>query len=87
MSNSLQKSALEQVRFGGYKPVYCGAETKCPGCGRSHWHVGRTLAECAFCATAMPMPESEIGRSATIIFSNRFGQGANRGAFTINGQS
>lgn len=27
----------------------------CPGCGRSHWHVGRATAECAFCATAMPL--------------------------------
>jgi hypothetical protein len=27
----------------------------CPGCGKSHWHVGRLLAECAFCATAVPL--------------------------------
>jgi hypothetical protein len=30
----------------------------CPGCGRSHWHVGRSTAECAFCATALPIAES-----------------------------
>jgi len=27
----------------------------CPGCGRSHWYVGRGLAECAFCTTALPL--------------------------------
>ena len=30
----------------------------CPGCGRSHWFVGRTTAECAFCATALPIAEN-----------------------------
>lgn len=25
----------------------------CPGCGRSHWYVGRLSAECAFCGTAL----------------------------------
>lgn len=27
----------------------------CPGCGRSHWFVGRASAECAFCFTAIPL--------------------------------
>ncbi len=27
----------------------------CPGCGRSHWFVGRVSAECGFCATALPL--------------------------------
>ena len=30
----------------------------CPGCGRTHWIVGRVLAECGFCATALPLSES-----------------------------
>jgi hypothetical protein len=29
----------------------------CPGCGRTHWYIGRTTAECAFCATALPIAE------------------------------
>lgn len=33
-----------------YRP---GAQTLCPGCGRSHWIVGRIVAECAFCSTAI----------------------------------
>ena len=27
----------------------------CPGCGRAHWIIGRFSAECAFCATALPL--------------------------------
>ena len=43
----------------GYHAVYRENEVNhCPGCGRTHWHVGRTLAECAFCATALPLAES-----------------------------
>jgi hypothetical protein len=43
----------------GYHAVYRDNEVNhCPGCGRTHWHVGRTLAECAFCATALPLAES-----------------------------
>jgi hypothetical protein len=30
----------------------------CPGCGRTHWYLGRVLAECAFCSTALPLQES-----------------------------
>ena len=30
----------------------------CPGCGRSHWYIGRLLAECGFCTTALPLSES-----------------------------
>lgn len=40
----------------GYSVIYRQGETnRCPGCGRSHWWVGRLLAECAFCATAVPL--------------------------------
>lgn len=30
-----------------------GETNHCPGCGRSHWIVGRATAECAFCHTAI----------------------------------
>lgn len=40
----------------GYAPVYRRGEVnRCPGCGRTGWHVGRTSAECAFCALALPL--------------------------------
>ena len=43
----------------GYHIVYRDAQTNhCPGCGRSHWHIGRVMAECAFCATALPLENS-----------------------------
>lgn len=43
----------------GYHAVYRENEVNhCPGCGRTNWHVGRALAECGFCATALPLMES-----------------------------
>lgn len=42
----------------GYHVVYRPHEVnRCPGCGRSHWIVGRLLAECGFCATALPLAD------------------------------
>ncbi|WP_253183348.1 hypothetical protein [Sphingobium phenoxybenzoativorans] len=31
------------------------ASNPCPGCGKSQWLVGRVVAECAFCETALPL--------------------------------
>ena len=43
----------------GYYAVYREREVNhCPGCGRTHWILGRLSAECAFCATAIPLAES-----------------------------
>jgi len=43
----------------GYHAVYREGEVNhCPGCGRTHWIIGRQLAECAFCTTALPLSES-----------------------------
>jgi hypothetical protein len=40
----------------GYHAVYHDGEINhCPGCGRTHWYVGRFSAECGFCATALPL--------------------------------
>jgi hypothetical protein len=44
----------------GYNAVYRARETNyCPGCGRTHWYVGRVSAECGFCSTALPLAEVE----------------------------
>lgn len=52
----------------GYHVVYRDNEINhCPGCGRTHWHIGRSLAECAFCATALPLAESFRQPSAAVI--------------------
>lgn len=43
----------------GYHAVYReNAVNHCPGCGRTHWIIGRLLAECGFCQTALPLSES-----------------------------
>lgn len=40
----------------GYRIAYRHGETNhCPGCGQTQWHIGRMTAECAFCATALPL--------------------------------
>lgn len=40
----------------GYAVLYRENETNhCPGCGRTHWYVGRVTAECGFCSTALPL--------------------------------
>ena len=43
----------------GYHAVYRENEINhCPGCGRTHWYLGRLSAECAFCETALPLQEA-----------------------------
>lgn len=45
-----------QLQLPVVQLAYRAGETnRCPGCGRQHWHVGRLTAECAFCATALPI--------------------------------
>lgn len=42
----------------GYHIAYRENEVNhCPGCGRSHWYIGRLSAECGFCGTALPLLE------------------------------
>jgi len=52
-------SAALALDLRGYAPAYrTGGANHCPGCGRSHWLVGRSTAECAFCATAIPIADA-----------------------------
>ncbi len=42
----------------GYHAVYrMDQPNLCPGCGRSHWLIGRLSAECAFCGTAIGLAD------------------------------
>jgi len=54
----------------GYHAVYHDGEVNhCPGCGRTHWLIGRMSAECAFCSTALPLREAaNRGPAATPVF-------------------
>ena len=54
----------------GYHAVYRESEINhCPGCGRTHWIIGRVSAECAFCSTALPLQESyRQGPAAAPVF-------------------
>ena len=48
-------------RVRGYHAVYRENQINhCPGCGRTHWYVGRVMAECGFCATALPLAEASM---------------------------
>ena len=53
----------------GYHAVYHAVDhdgeiNHCPGCGRTHWIIGRMSAECAFCSTALPLKEAMTGGPA-----------------------
>ncbi len=49
----------------GYSILYRENEVNhCPGCGRTHWYIGRLFAECGFCSTAVPLAEAHIQSGA-----------------------
>jgi hypothetical protein len=51
----------------GHHIVYRTNEANhCPGCGRSHWYIGRVSAECGFCGTAVPLAETSCQDAATV---------------------
>lgn len=50
------RSIASDVAARGYHVAYRENQVNhCPGCGRSHWYVGRLSAECGFCGTALPL--------------------------------
>ena len=56
----------------GYHVVYRDHETNhCPGCGRSQWLIGRLMAECAFCATALPLENGALMGNQTVRHTRR----------------
>jgi len=56
----------------GYHVVYRDHETNhCPGCGRCQWLIGRLMAECAFCATALPLESGLMMGSQTVRHTRR----------------
>lgn len=62
----------------GYHAVYrANAVNHCPGCGRSHWLIGRLLAECGFCGTALPLSDSAVQGAAAMFHSRHSGSPSN----------
>ena len=54
----------------GFHAVYHPGEINhCPGCGRTHWYVGRLSAECGFCGTALAL--AETGMTGAGLFLHR----------------
>ncbi len=40
----------------GFRIAYHrGITNHCPGCTQTQWIIGRITAQCAFCATAVPL--------------------------------
>ena len=46
----------------------------CPGCGRTHWYVGRLSAECGFCGTALAL--ADTGMTGTGLHRPHFEEAA-----------
>ena len=57
----------------GYHAVYREQQVNhCPGCGRTHWIIGRVSAECAFCATALPLAEAGMqSHTSSVVIQHR----------------
>ena len=56
---------------GFFVPYRPGEPNRCPGCGRSQWWIGRIMAECAFCRTALDLPDSQRSGSTFTITKSR----------------
>ena len=55
------RSRLADPAARGFHVVYRRDEINhCPGCGRTHWYVGRLSAECGFCGTALALVETGL---------------------------
>lgn len=61
----MQKNAFADISTSkatlrrGFAPLYHNDTVNhCPACGHTHWHIGRAMAECAFCETALPLAAS-----------------------------
>jgi hypothetical protein len=53
-------AADSRIPMLSYRP---GRAMPCPACGERQWLVGRIMAECAFCETALPIDSGYRGWS------------------------
>ena len=57
-SKDFSRTAINPATRGYHAVYHAGEVNHCPGCGRTHWIIGRLSAECAFCTTALPLKEA-----------------------------
>jgi hypothetical protein len=70
------KSYSHDPKLRGYHAVYRETEKNfCPGCGRSHWWLGRFSAECGYCGTALPLTEALFSGSPLHVHVRRGSKG------------
>lgn len=83
---TVKKPAISALKDRGYFIVYHEDRINfCPGCGKTHWHIGRTMAECAFCETALPLEAAPAsGQADKIVRMDRQNHAAARGRFVVN---
>lgn len=56
----------------GYHAAYReDAVNHCPGCGRTHWIIGRVSAECAFCSTALLLASPSLRPAPAVVVCQR----------------
>lgn len=60
LSTATMRSEFDPARRGYHAVYRDNAVNYCPGCGRTHWLIGRMLAECGFCGTALPLSETYL---------------------------
>lgn len=51
-------TARTPIRRGFTALYHADVVNHCPACGHTHWHIGRSMAECAFCDAAIPLAAS-----------------------------
>lgn len=68
ISEARRGSVIPNAHERGYHIVYREHQTNhCPGCGHTHWYIGRLMAECAFCQTALPLENAAtVGGGQTV---------------------
>ncbi len=57
-THNFRRTAFDPATRGYHAVYHAGEVNHCPGCGRTHWIIGRLSAECAFCTTALPLKEA-----------------------------
>lgn len=81
LDGQAQPMAFDRVNMG-FRPLYRdGERNHCPACGGSNWIIGRILAECGFCATALPLDHISTNYQAcshVVLQPARRGRGALR---------